>query len=461
MITINVSSRKFFEVEAEGYVYILEEGFTFSKQLQEFAQRFFPDLQKLMQKRDFTGKKLDTLILPVSLNNKIAHCFFVGLGKKGDTEVSVEHYRRLLGQITKQIASYNISLLAIQMPPSTFFGLTTEDLAQQTATIVNMASYHFDEYITEKERKKTRLSDVVLCVEAKNKKAVQKGIKAGEIIGFAVNKARYLVDLPPTVLTPQSFAEKAKKMAKKHDLGITVFSEKQINTMEMGGLLAVSRGSEIGPRLVVLEYRAKKKTAPTLALVGKGVTFDSGGLSLKTPVHMETMKEDMSGAAAVVATMQALAQLKPAIHVIAVVPLAENLPDSKSVKPGDIIQFYNGKTAEIKNTDAEGRLILADALSYAVKQYKPDAIIDIATLTGACAYALGPYYSGLLSQHDDLVKRIYKGIIFFPNFLIAYCNATFSRSSTSSRIVASNFFASAIISSCCILVIFSFLVPFQ
>ena len=412
MVTINVSSKKLFEVEAEAYAYILPEGFDFSKQLKELSARFFPDLQKLMKKCDFTGKKLDLLILPISLNNKIAHCFFIGIGTKEDKEITLEHYRRVIGQLVKQGASYNCSTLALQLPSSTFFSLSTQDLAAQTITILNMATYHFNEYITDKERKKTKLTEVILCVEAKNKRAVQKGVKIGEIIGVAVNKARYWVDLPPSMLTPEHFAEKAKEVAKKYELAITVFTEKKINALGMGGLIAVSRGSDIGPRFVILEYRTKKKTAPTLALVGKGVTFDSGGLSLKTPIHMETMKEDMSGAAAVVATMQALAQLKPAVHVVGIVPLAENLPDSKSIKPGDIVRFYNGKTAEIKNTDAEGRLILADALSYAVKQYKPDAIIDIATLTGACAYALGPYYSGLLSQHDDLVNRIYKAATY-------------------------------------------------
>ncbi len=412
MVTINVSSKKLFEVEAEAYAYILPEGFDFSKQLKELSARFFPDLQKLMKKCNFTGKKLDLLILPISLNNKIAHCFFIGIGTKEDKEITLEHYRRVIGQLVKQGASYNSSTLALQLPSSTFFSLSTQDLAAQTITILNMATYHFNEYITDKERKKTKLAEVILCVEAKNKRAVQKGVKIGEIIGAAVNKARYWVDLPPSMLTPEHFAEKAKEVAKKYELAITVFTEKKINALGMGGLIAVSRGSDIGPRFVILEYHTKKKTAPTLALVGKGVTFDSGGLSLKTPIHMETMKEDMSGAAAVVATMQALAQLKPAVHVVGIVPLAENLPDSKSIKPGDIVRFYNGKTAEIKNTDAEGRLILADALSYAVKQYKPDAIIDIATLTGACAYALGPYYSGLLSQHDDLVNRIYKAATY-------------------------------------------------
>jgi Leucyl aminopeptidase len=174
----------------------------------------------------------------------------------------------------------------------------------------------------------------------------------------------------------------------------------------MGGLAAVGRGSDQDCQMVILEYKAKRKNAPTIAFVGKGITFDSGGLSIKPALNMETMKDDMSGAAAVITTMEVLAHLKPDVNVVALAPLAENLPSGKATMPGDIVTFYNGKTAEVRNTDAEGRLVLADALSYAVKHYKPDAIIDIATLTGACAYALGPFFTGLMSQHDTLVKDI-------------------------------------------------------
>ena len=201
-------------------------------------------------------------------------------------------------------------------------------------------------------------------------------------------------------------AQKAERIAKEFKLKYTVFNEKEINQMGMGGLAAVSAGSDLDCQLVIMEYKTAKKNAPTLAFVGKGITFDSGGLSIKPANHMETMKEDMSGAAAVIATMASIAQLKPDVNVIAVAPLSENLPSGKAIKPGDIVTFYNGKTAEIKNTDAEGRLILADALSYVVKHYKPDAIIDIATLTGACSYALGPFYCGMMSNHDDLVARL-------------------------------------------------------
>ncbi len=408
MVSIKVVNKKLFEIEADAYGFILSEGFNFSKQLKEFATNFFPDLQKLIKKGNFIGKKSDLLILPITVNNKIVHCFFVGIGTKEDSAITMEHYRRVLGRLVKQVANYNCHSLALQLPPHSFFSLSVEELAEQTVTILDMAAYQFDDYITDADRKKNKLTEVVLCAEEKNKKEIEKGVKIGEVIGTAVNEARHLIDLPPSTVTPEYFVEKAKTIAKEYGLGITVFEKKQIESFGMGGLLAVSRGSDIGPRLVILEYKPKKKASQTIAFVGKGITFDSGGLSLKSPIHMESMKDDMSGAAAVLATMKALAQLKPSAQIVGLMPLAENLIDSKSIKPGDIVQFYNGKTAEIKNTDAEGRLILADALAYAVKKYKPDVIIDIATLTGACSYSLGPFYTGLFSQHDDVVDQIYQ-----------------------------------------------------
>ena len=237
---------------------------------------------------------------------------------------------------------------------------------------------------------------------------------------------KHWVDSPPSHLTPQHLVTKAHEIAQRNNLKFTAFHEKEVIHMGMGGLAAVSRGSEIDCALIILEYKAQSENAsysaksgvypelvegkdrPTLCFVGKGITFDSGGLSLKPADSMETMKEDMSGAAAVLCAIDALAQLKPDINIIAIAPTSENLPSGKATKPGDIVTFYNGKTAEIKNTDAEGRLILADALSYAVKHYKPNIIVDLATLTGACARALGPVYSGLFSEHESLIKKLHE-----------------------------------------------------
>lgn len=412
MITCNVASDFLLEQKADCYAFIFEEGFAkaqFSKELKELTKKYLPDLPMIMKKCKFTGKCKDILVLPIKMGNRIAYCIFIGIGKpKPQNDEKIENYRRAMGHILNQVKAYRGETLAMRLTPGRLFGESEQYIAKQTIITLNMAAYRFNDYITAEERKDGEVLQVTLCVDTKNKKVVAQGVKEGEYIAEAVNKARHWVDLPPTVLTPPNLADKAKEIAKRHSLGIKIFTESQINKMGMGGLSAVSRGSDNDCCLVILDYKAKKKKAPTLVFVGKGITFDSGGLSLKPPLHMETMKEDMSGAAAVIATMGALAQLKPKVNVVAITPLAENMPSGKAIKPGDIARFYNGKTAEIKNTDAEGRLILADALSYAVKHCKPDAIIDIATLTGACAYALGPFHTGLMGQHEALIDAIYE-----------------------------------------------------
>lgn len=408
MITYSVTDKPCSEIKSSCYAFVFEEGQAYSKEFKDFAQNFQPNLIQALKESDFTGKALQTRVLPGFVDSQWVYPIFVGLGKEGRKSLDIETYRRALGIIYKRVIAQKKESFVFCLPSPELFDVTADYLAKQTAIIFNMASYHFDDYITDKERKDTKVYDITISVDTKQKKAVQEGIKEGDYIALAVNKTRHWVDLPPMVLTPLYLADKAKEISKKHDLDLTVFSEKQINEMGMGGLAGVSRGSELDCKLVILEYKTKKKNAPTIAFVGKGITFDSGGLSLKPASAMETMKEDMSGAAAVIATMEALAELKPEVNVIGLAPIAENLPSGTATKPGDILRFYNGKTAEVKNTDAEGRLILADALSYAVKHYDLDAIIDIATLTGACAHALGPFFTGLMSQDEDLIEKIIK-----------------------------------------------------
>lgn len=407
MITITISDKKLTTHAATTYLFALHKDFSISGALKDFAQNMYPEVQEYLAAHQFTGKRLETCVLSFLHKNKLVHAVFIGLGASdAKKKIDIEYYRRALGVLYKRVIGLKKESAILVLPAANLFGVTPEYLAKQTVIILNMAAYHFDDYITDKDRKETEIFDLTIICDEKHKKEIVAGAKEGEIIVAATNQARHWVDLPPTNLTPDYLVAKAKAIGKEHDLKVTSFSEKQINDMGMGGLAGVSRGSDLDCHLVVMEYKTKKKNAPTVAFVGKGITFDSGGLSLKPASSMETMKEDMSGAAAVISAMSALAQLKPDINVIGVAPIAENLPSGKATKPGDIVRFYNGKTAEVKNTDAEGRLILADALSYAVKHYKPDAIIDLATLTGACAYALGPFYSGLMSEHDELVDKV-------------------------------------------------------
>jgi leucyl aminopeptidase len=232
--------------------------------------------------------------------------------------------------------------------------------------------------------------------------ARQEALKRGMVMAEASNFARDLVNEQPAVLTPSELANRARTMAEHYGLECTILEPPQMEGLGMGGLLAVGKGSATPPRLIILRYRGAPQSAePELALVGKGITFDTGGISIKPAAGMESMKGDMGGGAAVLGAMQIIAALKPRINVLALVPSAENMPDGASYRPGDILRLMNGKTIEIINTDAEGRLVLADALSYAVKE-GCSPIIDIATLTGACYVALGGKRGGLFCNDDAL-----------------------------------------------------------
>lgn len=405
MTNIAISSQGLQTHQAECLALFVEQDFAHDGAVKHLAESYYPQLAAVLKKHDFTGKAGSVFTVSGANNAAVVDLMFVGLGSKKAGLIEIEQYRRALGKLIRTVEARKGTSLALQLPDAALFGVTDKELAQETTIIAHMAMYHFDAYFTSPDAKHKKIETITLVLDGHDEKAVQKGVHEGNIIAKGVNTCRHWIDLPPHRLTPIDLSDKARDIAQRYGLKITVFPEQEIRAMGMGGLAAVSAGSDQDCQLVVMEYTGKPG-APTLGIVGKGITFDSGGLSLKPAASMETMKEDMSGAAAVITTMKIIAQLKPAINVVALTPLSENLPSGKAIKPGDIVTFYNGKTAEIKNTDAEGRLILADALSYAVKHYKLDAMIDLATLTGACAYALGPFFSGLMTQHEDLSARI-------------------------------------------------------
>lgn len=367
----------------------------------------FPTLAEYCAKHNFTGKRGSVLSVPCAHDGKLCTLFIGGLGFAVDGAYDIEAFRRAWGGIVRQAQSIKCTKLAVQLPESKLFGkITSPDfyLAMQTSVIGHMAFYLFDEF-KKPAPCSTRL-DVSVVVSTHDQSAVQKGIAHGDIVGDAVNDAREWVNLPGNMLRPHDLAARAKRIATDYAMKCTVFGETDVNKMGMGGLAGVSRGSELECCFVVMEYKTTAKKAPTIAFVGKGITFDSGGLSIKPSAGMEDMKDDMAGAAAVIASMKALAQLKPPVNIVVAAPIAENLPSGKAMRPGDIITMYNGKTVEIRNTDAEGRLILADALAYVVEKYKLDAVIDLATLTGACRAALGPFFTGALSEHEELLSKV-------------------------------------------------------
>ncbi|NMW21009.1 MAG: leucyl aminopeptidase [Chlorobiaceae bacterium] len=258
------------------------------------------------------------------------------------------------------------------------------------------------------EKKPKKIEELLIRADAGMVEEIEKGVAEGKIVASCQKMARDLVNLPGNYLQAEDISKGAVESGKKHGYDVTVFHKKEIESLGMGGLLAVNKGSVHPPTFTVLDYKPKGETKLVVALVGKGVTFDSGGISLKPSENMGEMKSDMSGAASVLGTLEAVARLGLPLHVIGLIPATDNMPSGTAQTPGDVITTYSGITVEVGNTDAEGRLILADALTYAKEKYKPDVIIDVATLTGACIVALGYPVAGLFSNNDKLAEEIFQ-----------------------------------------------------
>jgi leucyl aminopeptidase len=278
-------------------------------------------------------------------------------------------------------------------------------LGRGVAELAGAALYRVNDLKTARKPPPPALKKV-LAGPVRKAAAVERGLTHGAAVAAAASTQRDLANLPGNVCTPTFLAEQARALAKgQASLRVRVLDEAAIRREKMGCLLAVSQGSHQPPRFIVLEYHGTKKVQAPIVLVGKGVTFDSGGISLKDPPGMDEMKFDMSGAAAVIAALNLAAQLKLPLHLVGLVAAVENMPDGKAVKPGDIVTSASGQTVEILNTDAEGRLILCDALHYA-RRFHPAAVVDVATLTGACVVALGHHHSGVMGNDDALVQEL-------------------------------------------------------
>jgi leucyl aminopeptidase len=266
--------------------------------------------------------------------------------------------------------------------------------------------YQFNAYRTEKREEIKEVQQITLVDRAEGKIAeVAGGSRTGQVLADATNFVRDLCNHPSNVVTPSRLAEEAKTIAKEFGLTCKVIEKDEAESIGMGAFLGVAKGSLEPPKFIILEYRGGKKKEAPVVIVGKSITFDSGGISIKPAEKMEQMKTDMSGGATVLGTMKALAQLKLPVSVVGLLPATENMPSGTAVKPGDVVRAMSGKTIEVINTDAEGRLVLADALSYAAR-YKPSAVVDLATLTGACVVALGNRATGVMGTNPRLIERL-------------------------------------------------------
>ncbi len=407
MIQISLVTNDIIDRYSDAYVFFCRHDFDFAR-LSATAGHLYAPYEQAVKERGFTGKAGSSLLLNGVYKGKPVYLVFLGLGDMPHKKPggSIEVYRRALGRLIRFAEGHKFSSFTFDLPDPAVLNLSYRHLAEETSTFLHKASYHFDQFITNKERTYHWSMNAVIGAPKNYEAEVQEGLNRGLCFADALTLARTWCDMPPSHLPPVTLAKEAVAKAKEYGLTTTILDKKQIDKLGMGGIEGVCRGSVNEPCMVIIEYKAAKKDAPTIALVGKGVTFDTGGLCIKPAASMLTMKDDMAGAAVVLATMNVIAQLKPDVNVVAIAPLVENMPSGSAIKPGDVLKTYNGKTIEVIDTDAEGRLILADALAYAADVYKPVAMIDLATLTGAIGVALGVFYAGLFTQHDELAERV-------------------------------------------------------
>jgi leucyl aminopeptidase len=356
-------------------------------------------LRKRIEKSKFTGAEGSSLLYSTAGLLPAAQILLLGLG--GEAEISTDTRRRMAARARKEAATIGAEDMAVFMAP----GKDDESAAAAIAEGVLLASYQFTKY---RSNSKTAAQLKILTLFApglKRSAALERSAERAQTIAAAVLIARDLINEPPSVTTARFLGEQAEVHCRGRGLTVEVWAKRKIEAMKLAGLLAVNRGSHEEPRFIAIRYKPAGKAKSKVALIGKGITFDSGGLSLKPAKSMETMKLDMAGGAAVIAAMSCLPKLGLDIDVTGYIPTTDNLPGQNAQKPGDVIRYLNGKTIEVLNTDAEGRLILADALALAARQ-KPDYMINLATLTGACMVALGNQVAGIFSNRQPLAEEL-------------------------------------------------------
>lgn len=372
-----------------------------AKTLDKNANGYISDI---LNNGDMEGKAGSTLLLHKVPNTVCKRVLLVGLGKK--SKLHDREYRNAVQaafNALHETGALDAVLFLIEDP------VIKREISWKISHTVIMAMksvYHPDQLKSKHEGSKQHLRKVTLSTTSRVDSDIgEKALQWGLATAHGMSLTKDLGNLPPNVCTPSYLAEVATKMAKTYKLKATVLEQKDMERLGMGSLLSVAQGSSQPAKLITLEYWGRKKKEKPVVLVGKGVTFDTGGISLKPAAEMDEMKYDMCGAASVLGTIAAIAQMRLPINVVGIIPATENMPGGNATKPGDIVTSMSGQTIEILNTDAEGRLILCDALTYA-ERYEPEVVIDIATLTGACVIALGHVASGLLSNNEELAMEL-------------------------------------------------------
>ena len=361
-------------------------------------------LSDLLRRGDMEGKAGSTLLLHNVPGTEADRVLLIGLGK--EKEFREKEYRNAIATAVRTLnetGGFDGTIYLTELI------VKKRDVAwrvRQAAMVALETLYRFDQMKSKKDEVRRPLRKLTFCVERRNELEIaEQALAEGHAIAAGMATMKNLSNLPGNICTPAYLAEQARAMAAECKLDCEVLEREDMKKLGMETLLSVARGSHQPPKLIVLKYNGGKKDAKPYVLVGKGVTFDSGGISLKPAPEMDEMKFDMSGAASVLGTMQAVARMKLPLNIIAVVPATENMPGGGATKPGDIVTSMSGQTVEILNTDAEGRLILCDALTY-VERFDPECVVDVATLTGACVIALGHVVTGLLANNDALARKL-------------------------------------------------------
>ncbi len=363
-------------------------------------------ISKALKYNDISGKPGETQTLLVTSDGLTAkRLVLMGLGKPSALKES--DLRKSILAVMGSVKGSAIKDLAILVDDIAIDGRDFEWTARQIVELAGQAAYSFQNF--KSNAKPAKLKKLTLVTQDPEiQKACSSGLKVGQAVVNGMDYCKDLGNTPPNICNPTYLAHEAKKLAKGHkSLSTTILDEKEMKELGMGAFLSVSAGSDTPGKLIIMEYKGGPKDQKPHVLVGKGITFDTGGISLKPAPDMDAMKWDMCGAASVFGTMKAILELEPAMNVVAVVAAAENMPSGKASRPGDIVTTMSGQTVEILNTDAEGRLVLCDALTY-VEKFNPSSVVDIATLTGAIIVALGPFASGLMSNDDELAESLLK-----------------------------------------------------
>ena len=361
-------------------------------------------VKDIISLEDFKGESGELLLTYTQGLIPAKRVLLVGLGK--EDKLTIDSIRKAIGNASRKARDSGAKKIAISVDHFLRKGF---DLAKISEALVQgflMGSFQNLKYKTKNLDKFKQVDELILFSPKADQKAMKIGLQSGEIIAKAVNFCRELAWGPANDITPTKLAEEALRLEKEYKIKTTIFDREKSREIGLHSFLAVAQGTEEPPKFIIMEYGSELKDVDTLALIGKAITFDSGGISIKPSENMGSMKTDMTGGAVVLATMEAIAQLKPNVRVIGLVPATDNMPSGKAYHPGDIVNSYSGQTIEVISTDAEGRMIINDALTYAARNFKPKAMFDFATLTGSMWVALGNHTLGYFSNDDQLAKTL-------------------------------------------------------